>query len=71
MEDVDPLGTRPTVVQIEDLTRWNLTALLETRENDNNSEDFHPFPWRNDLNAKIILWYVIDAMGEIKILVSR
>ncbi|XP_076079639.1 protein GDAP2 homolog [Mytilus galloprovincialis] len=56
MEDVDPLGTRPTVVQIEDLTRWNLTALLETRENDNNSEDFHPFPWRNDLNAKIILW---------------
>lgn len=52
----DPLGTRPTIVQIEDLTRWNLTALLETRENDNESEAYHPFLWRNDLNAKIILW---------------
>ena len=52
----DPLGTRPTIVQIEDLTRWNLTALLETRENGSNAEAFHPFPWRNDLNAKIILW---------------
>lgn len=58
MEDPlqEALGTRPTVVQIEDLTRWNLTALLETRENGGESEVFHPFPWRNDLNAKIILW---------------
>lgn len=52
----EPLGTRPNVVQVEDLTRWNLTALLETRENESESEVYQPFPWRNDLNAKIILW---------------
>ena len=53
----DPLGTRPKVVQVEDLTRWNLTTLLESREDENGSVEYHPFPWRNDLNAKIILWY--------------
>lgn len=57
----DPLGLRDNVVQIESLTRWNLTVLPLAAENEQTQsqekeEKLSPFPWRNDLNHKIILW---------------
>ena len=60
--EADPLGLRDTVVHIDSLTRWNLTVLpLATDTDDNNTTDSEdekksPFPWRNDLNNKIVLW---------------
>lgn len=59
--EADPLGLRDTVVHLESLTRWNLTVLpLANDTNDQNSEvnveKQSPFPWRNDLNNKIVLW---------------
>lgn len=58
----DPLGLRDNVVHIESLTRWNLTSLPMVAENDDQTTSdtenkiVSPFPWRNDLNRKIILW---------------
>lgn len=60
--DADPLGLRDTVVHLDSLTRWNLTLLpLATDTDDDNptvaeNEKRSPFPWRNDLNNKIVLW---------------
>jgi hypothetical protein len=62
--DADPLGLRDTVVHLDSLTRWNLTLLpLATDTDDDNptvaeNEKGSPFPWRNDLNNKIVLWLV-------------
>lgn len=59
--EADPLGLRDTVVHLDSLTRWNLTVLPlamdadEQTPNDIN-EKKSPFPWRNDLNSKIVLW---------------
>ncbi|XP_071113143.1 protein GDAP2 homolog [Haliotis cracherodii] len=54
---MDPLGARDDIVTVEQLTRWNLTQLPEYGERSNGeNERSSPFPWRNDLNAKIILW---------------
>ena len=56
----DPLGARDTIVQVEELTRWNFTHLPLVQENNGESEkpesERSPFVWRNDLNNKIILW---------------
>ncbi|XP_069126491.1 protein GDAP2 homolog [Argopecten irradians] len=59
--EFEPLGARSKVVDIEKLTKWNLTQLPELVESiDSNSgeevEIKTPFPWRSDLNTKIILW---------------
>ena len=52
----EPLGTRDDLVDIDKLTRWNLTLLPEASERDPLREKQEsPFPWRNDLNSKIIL----------------
>lgn len=53
----DPLGARSDCVDLGELTRWNLTQLPMTSEEDEDAE-ISPFPWRNDLNAKLILWYM-------------
>ncbi|XP_041352655.1 protein GDAP2 homolog [Gigantopelta aegis] len=56
-EDMDPLGARSDVIEVEKLTRWNLTQLPEYHETEQRQDGKTvPFPWRNDLNAKIILW---------------
>ena len=57
----DPLGARDSVVYVEDLTRWNVTALpLMAEEKKDKAETVEekasPFPWRNDLNKKVNLW---------------
>jgi hypothetical protein len=51
----DPLGARSDCIDIGELTRWNLTQLPMTLEEDEDAE-ISPFPWRNDLNSKLILW---------------
>lgn len=51
----DPLGARSDCVDLKELTRWNLTQLPMTSED--KDADISPFPWRNDLNSKLILWY--------------
>ena len=57
-EDMDPLGARSDVVEVEGLTRWNQTQLPEYHETEKRHDGkMAPFPWRNDLNAKIILWW--------------
>ncbi|KAL4233352.1 Ganglioside-induced differentiation-associated protein 2 [Mactra antiquata] len=59
---VDPLGLRDSVVHVETLTRWNLTQLPLVTEDEDNDDcnqvetKVSPFPWRNDLNNKIVLW---------------
>ncbi|OWF51677.1 protein GDAP2 homolog [Mizuhopecten yessoensis] len=60
-EGPEPLGARSRVVDIEQLTKWNLTQLPEYIESiDSNSgeevEISTPFPWRSDLNSKVLLW---------------
>lgn len=50
----DPLGARSDCVDLKELTRWNLTQLPMTSED--KDADISPFPWRNDLNSKLILW---------------
>lgn len=52
----DPLGTRSNIVELENLTKWNVTQLPEYNESTDDVEKSTPFPWRNDLNSKIILW---------------
>ncbi|WAR07785.1 GDAP2-like protein [Mya arenaria] len=57
----DPLGARDHVVYVDNMTRWNFTVLPlasdEDSQNHSESEEkVSPFPWRNDLNNKIILW---------------
>ncbi|KAJ8311064.1 hypothetical protein KUTeg_011379 [Tegillarca granosa] len=52
----EPLGARPNIVEVENLTKWNVTQLPEYSENTNDVDKSTPFPWRNDLNSKIILW---------------
>lgn len=51
----DPLGSRSDCVDLEELTRWNFTQLPMTSED--KDAEISPFPWRNDLNSKLILWY--------------
>ena len=56
---MDSLGTRDELVEPLDLTRWNFTKLLEQpKDNADVDDGGTPFPWRNDLNAKIALWFV-------------
>ncbi|KAH3889005.1 protein GDAP2 homolog [Dreissena polymorpha] len=55
----DPLGARDTVVHTETLTRWNLTQLpmvSETQVPEEELKNQSPFPWRNDINNKVVLW---------------
>ncbi|XP_025098493.1 protein GDAP2 homolog [Pomacea canaliculata] len=53
---MEPLGARDDVINIDSLTRWNLTLLPEASERQNENErEQSPFTWRNDLNSKIIL----------------
>lgn len=54
----DPLGARDTVVYVDSLTKWNLTQLPMTEDTDSvgTESSVSPFPWRNDLNSKIVLW---------------
>lgn len=52
----EPLGTRDDLIDINKLTRWNLTLLPEAIERDPLADEQEsPFPWRNDLNSKLIL----------------
>ncbi|KAL3882091.1 hypothetical protein ACJMK2_028462 [Sinanodonta woodiana] len=61
---LDPLGARDETVLIETLTRWNMTQLPEQNDKSEAEEiPSSPFPWRNDLNRKIILW-----QGDITVL---
>ncbi|XP_005090009.1 protein GDAP2 homolog isoform X2 [Aplysia californica] len=53
---MDSLGTRDEIVEPSTITRWNFTKLLEQPRENVGEEDGSPFPWRNDLNAKIALW---------------
>ncbi|XP_052807341.1 protein GDAP2 homolog [Mya arenaria] len=57
----DPLGARDHVVYVDNMTRWNFTVLPLASDDDSQNhseseEKVSPFPWRNDLNNKIILW---------------
>lgn len=53
---MEPLGTRDDLVDVSNLTRWNLTLLPEVSERSIDTEkEQSPFSWRNDLNAKLIL----------------
>ena len=57
----DPLGARDNVVHPENLTRWNFTSLPMVEDESgqttqDNASQTSPFPWRNDLNSKVILW---------------
>ncbi|CAL1537371.1 unnamed protein product [Lymnaea stagnalis] len=56
MSTMDALGTRDEIVEPSTLTRWNFTKLLEQPKEFDPDEERSPFPWRNDLNAKIALW---------------
>jgi len=59
MESDEPLGARSNVIDIESLTRWNLTQLpeiVESGSSDGETEITSPFHWRADLNSKIIFW---------------
>ena len=49
------MGSRSDCVDLEELTRWNFTQLPMTSED--KDAEISPFPWRNDLNSKLILWY--------------
>lgn len=54
---MEPLGKKQNVVDVADLTRWNFTQLLadeEEKPEDTGSKS--PFPWRSDLNSKLVLW---------------
>ncbi|XP_076445634.1 protein GDAP2 homolog [Babylonia areolata] len=52
----EPLGTRDDLIDINKLTRWNFTLLPEASDRDPLADkEESPFPWRNDLNSKIIL----------------
>jgi len=53
---MDSLGTRDEIVEPSSLTKWNMTKLLEEPKEKEEGEEGSPFPWRNDLNAKIALW---------------
>ncbi|XP_050394787.1 protein GDAP2 homolog [Patella vulgata] len=54
---MDPLGARDDLIDIDSLTRWNLTQLPEYVPREKEDEDKKSvFPWRNDLNGKICLW---------------
>ncbi|XP_013421898.1 protein GDAP2 homolog isoform X2 [Lingula anatina] len=52
----DPLGLRPHVVDIDTLTRWNKTEVPAYEEVKDNSTQTVPFPYREDVNAKVVLW---------------
>lgn len=64
----DPLGARSDCVDLEELTRWNLTQLPMTSED--KDADISPFPWRNDLNSKLILWYEVYQLFMVYIHVA-
>ncbi|BFZ24838.1 hypothetical protein BsWGS_27877 [Bradybaena similaris] len=53
----DALGRRDDVVDSSSVTRWNFTKLLEHPKEPSTDHESSPFPWRNDLNSKIALWY--------------
>ncbi|XP_060077351.1 protein GDAP2 homolog [Ylistrum balloti] len=58
-EGPEPLGARSKTVDIEQLTKWNLTRLpefIESIDSPSDEEISTPFPWRSNLNAKILLW---------------
>ncbi|KAK6987231.1 Ganglioside-induced differentiation-associated protein 2, partial [Biomphalaria glabrata] len=52
---MEVLGQRHELVEPSQLTRWNFTKLLEQPKEYDPMEERSPFPWRNDLNAKIVL----------------
>lgn len=67
---MEPLGARDDVINIDSLTRWNLTLLPEASERQNENErEQSPFTWRNDLNSKIILWYAPQYTAYILIII--
>ncbi|XP_055889502.1 protein GDAP2 homolog [Biomphalaria glabrata] len=53
---MEVLGQRHELVEPSQLTRWNFTKLLGQPKEYDPMEERSPFPWRNDLNAKIVLW---------------
>lgn len=68
----EPLGARSDVINIDTLTRWNLTKLPEFVENVPSVEDAEvksPFPWRTDINSKIILWSGVSTTLNVDALV--
>ncbi|ESO93247.1 hypothetical protein LOTGIDRAFT_232697 [Lottia gigantea] len=54
---MDPLGARDDVIDVDSLTKWNLTQLPEyTPRESGDEEKQSPFPWRKDLNGKLCVW---------------
>lgn len=59
--EMDPLGARPTTVDLCELTRWGAaqeqpTAPLDLSDSLPNAHVISPFPIREDLNQKVALW---------------
>ena len=61
---MDPLGARPVIVEVEELTRWAdalsprdpLTSASVVGPDMPNAHSSPPFSVREDLNSKLAIW---------------
>ncbi len=57
---MDPLGARPTTVDLGEVTRWGASQADSPIPSDPsalpNAHVISPFPVREDLNQKVALW---------------